>query len=304
MSRTRLAVALAIAALGLVGGISAAEPFPKKIPLPNGFQPEGIAITGKTFYVGSIPTGAIYRGDLRTGTGRVYVPPRENRAAIGLAIRERLLFVAGGPTGRAWVYDTRTGEDVAKYRLTSKTTFVNDVVATRTAAWFTDSLNPVLYHVPIHNDGTLGPQHTFRRVPLRGDIRYEDGFNVNGIDATLNGRKLVIVQSNTGLLFTVDPDTGRTKLIDLGGELVQNGDGILLDGRTLYVVQNRNNVIAVIRLNADMSAGTITARITDPDFDVPTTIDDFGTRLYAVNARFGTPPGPDTEYWVTQVQKP
>ena len=44
--------------------------FPEVIPLPNGFQPEGIAINSSgTFYVGSIPTGAIYRGDLATGAG-------------------------------------------------------------------------------------------------------------------------------------------------------------------------------------------------------------------------------------------
>ena len=36
--------------------------FPKTIQLPNGFQPEGIAIKGNTFYVGSIPTGAVLRG--------------------------------------------------------------------------------------------------------------------------------------------------------------------------------------------------------------------------------------------------
>lgn len=71
------------------------------IPLPDGFQPEGIAVgTGTTFYVGSIPTGAVYRGDLRTGEGEVLVPAQTGRAAIGLKYHERagLLFVAGGPT--------------------------------------------------------------------------------------------------------------------------------------------------------------------------------------------------------------
>ena len=56
-------------------------------------------------------------------------------------------------------------------------------------------------------------------MPLTGDIVYQPGFNVNGIDATPNGETLVIVQSNTGLVFTVDEE-GVTKQIDLGGALV------------------------------------------------------------------------------------
>ena len=41
-------------------------------------------------------------------------------------------------------------------------------------------------------------------MPLTGDIVYQAGFNVNGIDATPNGKRLIIVQSNTGQLFKVN----------------------------------------------------------------------------------------------------
>jgi hypothetical protein len=82
-----------------------------------------------------------------------------------------------------------------------------------------------------------------------------------------------------------------------------NGDGILLAARTLYVVQNRDNQIAVVRLATDLASGSVTRTITDPDFDVPTTIDRLGRRLYAVNARFGTEPGPSTTYNVVQVRR-
>jgi hypothetical protein len=125
---------------------------------------------------------------------------------------------------------------------------------------------------------------------------------VNGIDATPNGRTLVIVQSNTGKLFRVD-GSGVTDEIDLGGATVMAGDGILLDGKTLYVVRNTFNLIAVVRLRPNLGTGAIVREITDPLFDVPTTIDEFGHNLYAVNARFTTPPEPDTEYWVTRVPK-
>ena len=128
------------------------------------------------------------------------------------------------------------------------------------------------------------------------------GFNLNGIDATPNGKTLVTVQSATGKLFAIDPATGATAEIGLGGATLENGDGILLQGKTLYVVQNQDNRIALVRLAPDLSSGRVTGTIGDPELDVPTTIARQGSRLYAVNARFGTPAGPDTEYDVIRVR--
>jgi sugar lactone lactonase YvrE len=286
---TRLLTLLAGLVLFAVAPASATSSWPETIPLPTGFQPEGIDVgNGHTFYVGSIPTGAVYRGDLRTGEGRILVPAQTGRAAIGLDFADQRLFVAGGPTGRAWVYDARTGATLASYQLaTGPPTFVNDVVVTRDAAWFTESQGAVLYRVPIASDGTLGSQADVETVPLTGDFTLAPGFNVNGIDATPQGDTLVIVQSNLGRLYTVDPASGEADLIALAGGDVAMGDGILLDAKTLYVVQNRLNRVAVVRLRPDLSSGTITGHLTDPDLDVPTTIAEFGRALYAVNARFG-----------------
>jgi sugar lactone lactonase YvrE len=298
------AVLLAMTCLGIAVGAAHAsgrQAFPARIDLPDAFQPEGIAIARQQFYVGSIPTGSVYRGNLRNGRGAVLVNTT-GRAAIGIDVDRGRIFVAGGPIGKAFVYDARTGRDIATFTLTGGSTFVNDVVGTRQAAWFTDSSNPVLYRVPVSRNGRPGAQSGVRAVQLRGDYRHQAGFNANGIDATPNGQTLVIVQSNTGKLFTVTT-AGVTREIDLGGGSVPNGDGILLDGRTLYVVQNRNNRIAVISLRADLRSGRIVRTITSPDFDVPTTIDALGRRLYAVNARFATAPTPNTDYWVTQVRK-
>jgi sugar lactone lactonase YvrE len=284
---------------------SGATDWPDVIPLPTGFQPEGIDLAeGNTFYVGSIPTGAVYRGDLRTGEGDVLVPAQPGRAAIGVDVDTRnRIFVAGGPTGMAWVYDARTGTTLASYQLaTSTTTFVNDVVVTKDAAWFTESQAAVLYRVPIGPGGELGSQADVQRVPLGGDFMMGPGFNVNGIDATPDGETLVIVQSNLGRLYTVEADTGVADLIELSGGNVMQGDGVLLHDRTLYVVQNRMNRIAVVELAADLGSGTITDHLTDPDFDVPTTIARFGTDLYAVNARFGVMDPATQPYSVVRVE--
>jgi hypothetical protein len=44
------------------------------VALPVDLQPEGIAVgTGSTFYVGSLWDGDIYRGNLRSGAGDVFI---------------------------------------------------------------------------------------------------------------------------------------------------------------------------------------------------------------------------------------
>jgi sugar lactone lactonase YvrE len=305
---TRLVVALAAAVTLLVAtAVTASAAFPSRIDLPDGFQPEGIAIGGNEFFSGSIPTGAVYRGNLVTGEGAVLVPAQAGRAAIGMKVDRGRLFVAGGPTGDAWVYDAETGDTIASYDFASDTTFVNDVVVTKDAAWFTDSMQAVLHRVALGPNGQPSP--SFETVDLTGDFRLQTGFNTNGIDATPNGKTLVIVQSNTGLLFIVTPDGATTQIVLANGESVPNGDGILLDGKTLYVVQNQLNQVAKIQLIPDRTSGTVLTRVTNADlvppaiFDVPTTIAEHGSSLYAVNARFTTAPGPTIDYWITQFAK-
>ena len=295
---------LAIAALMAVPTVSGqGSAFPARIDLPDGFQPEGIANADEQFYVGSIPTGAVYSGSLRTGKGTILVPAQAGRNAIGLKVDRGRLFVAGGNTGNAYVYNAKTGALIRTYSLSTGGSFVNDVVVTKQAAWFTDSFKPVLYRVPLGPSGRPGATSTVSTVPLSGDYQHGGGFNVNGIDAPENGKTLVIVQSGTGRLFTVTP-AGRTRAIALAsGESVPNGDGILLDGRTLYVVQNQLNVVARISLAPNLRSGRVVRRIANPSLDVPTTVADLGSRLYAVNARFGTAPTPTTDYWITQLKK-
>ena len=158
MKKLRILVGAAVAAL-TVSATAVGTPFPEVITLPNGFQPEGIAADrGHTFYVGSIPTGAIYRGDLRTGAGAVVVPSRAGRMAAGIKVDTRdRIFVAGAFTGEAYVYDLGSGASLAAYDLgPAGAAFINDVALTNDAAWFTDSFRPVLYRVPIAPSGVLG----------------------------------------------------------------------------------------------------------------------------------------------------
>jgi sugar lactone lactonase YvrE len=285
---------------------AAASPFPGVISLPTGFQPEGIAVgNDHTFYVGSIPTGAVVRGDLKTGSVSPLVPAQAGRNAIGLKADQRgRLFVAGGPTGQGYVYDAQTGASLASFQLApvGEPSFVNDVVVTNDAAWFTDSFRPFLYKLAIGPDATLG---SVTAVPLVNVPFTPGAFNVNGIDATPSGQTLVVVHSTAGKVFTVDPTTGIGDEIALSGGNVAFGDGILLDGKTLYVVQNQLNRVAVVDLSPQLTSGRIAGHLTNPALDVPTTIAEFGNRLYVVNARFNLPPAdrPTAAYNIVQLEK-
>ena len=295
MRRKTIAALVALVSL-TVAAAAAAQTFPRRLNLPNGWQPEGIAAgAGNQLFVGSLANGAVIRVDSRTGRSRIVVSGRRGRSATGLKRSGNRLFVSGAGTGRAWVYDARTGRQVRAFQLapSGQDTFVNDVVVTRQGAYFTDSRRNALYLVP--RDLSRPRQIALSGIPLQA------GNNLNGIVATADGRTLIAVQTNAGRLWRIDPSTGRGTAIDLGGASVANGDGLLLRGRTLYVVRNQNNRIAVVRLSADLSSGRLTRTIRSGAFDVPTTVARIGNRLYAVNARFGTTATSRTRYWIAGV---
>ncbi len=210
------------------------------------------------------------------------------------------MWVAGGETGEAWVY-RRSGRLIRTYDF-DPGGFVNDVVVTKRGAYFTDSFEPYLYRVPIV-DGQPGGRASVQARPLTGDIAYEAGFNANGIDVDRGRSRFVMVQLNTGELFAVRP-SGRTREIDLGGRKVALGDGVVLHGDIVYVVQNFLNKVAKVRLSDDFRSGRVVSRTSDADFDVPTSVDLFRGGLYVVNARFTTTPTPDTGYWIAGIPRP
>jgi outer membrane protein assembly factor BamB len=307
----------ALAVATLVGSLMASPlvlaegnpAWPSTIALPNGWQPEGIAAgPGKLVFSGSIATGSIYVTNVRTGEGRVLVEAPTGRVAVGLKWDERTgyLYVAGGPTGMIYVYEARTGEEVAVFTVDDpQGSFVNDVVVTRDAVYFTDSYKAQFYRIDLGHRGKLPAAASVETIPLGGDFELVPGqFNSNGIVASSNGRSLIIVHSSLGLLYRVDPDTGEASAIDLGGALVINGDGLLRLGRSLYVVENFSNLIQEVRLDREWTTGTLGDTLTNPAFDVPTTIARVDGALYAVNARFTVPPTPATEYHIVRTPLP
>jgi sugar lactone lactonase YvrE len=294
-------------AAGLLGSSPAtassgahADLFPTLIQLPDNWLPEGIAIGLLPFaYFGSRADGSIYRANLITGTGRVLPTPGPGTPAVGLKL-DLLgrLFVAGGTAGNGRVVSALSGRILVNFQFTTAESFVNDVVLTADAAFFTDTRNPALYVVPLGRHGSLPSSNSFRTLTLPPEL-----VNLNGIAETPDRRALLVIQSNTGTLFRVDKSTGASTTVDLDGESLPNGDGLLLDGRTLYAVQNRLNTVAVLRMSRDGTSGRLLERVTDPRFDVPTTVARFFDRLYLPNARFGAVP-PATTFTAVAIPVP
>jgi sugar lactone lactonase YvrE len=305
-----LLVAL-LAVYALPASAKSDQSFPQVFNVPDGFQSEGIAVgRGSSFYVGSLLDGRIYKGDLRTGQGEVLVPSQIDRIAVGLSVdtRSNAVFVAGGGPalgpvpGSAYVYDGDTGDEQAVYPLNG--VFVNDVVVTREAAYFTDSFKPVFYKVPLGPMGELPDPSAVQEIPLGPGFDFDPTtFNANGIETTRDGQILIVANSSDGSLYKVDPLAGNAAKIDLGGATLPSVDGLVLAGKTLYVVQNGLNQIGIVQLDPGLESGEVSDQpLTSGEYRIPTTAAIFGSTIYAVNARFGDwipgLPSPDLEFTV------
>jgi sugar lactone lactonase YvrE len=293
--RVRLAGVLLLL-LALMAGVAApavASRTAEVIVLPGASSAEGIAAgRGATFYAGDLFAGDIFRGNVQRGTAELFIDAPEGRMALGMKVdvAHHLLFVAGGFTGQGYVYDLRTGATVASYQFAAPgpatappTTVINDVTITRYGAWFTDSRQAQLYFVPVSHSGVPGQ---FRTLGVSGPAADTSGdFNLNGIAATANGKTLIVAHSTKGQLYTVDPRTGVSATI--AGVSVPTVDGIVLEGRRLWAVQNSNQV-SRIRLGRHLTSGVVEKVITSDLFQTPSTAARFGSRLAVVNAKFDT----------------
>jgi outer membrane protein assembly factor BamB len=191
-------------------------------------------------FVGSLVDGAIWRGDVRAGTGTVIAPGATDRASVGVAYeasRDRLWVAGGGPgfgmgVGDVRVYDGSTGDLLATYVVPAEVNprFLNDVAVTRDAVYVTDSFNPQLVVIPLPADRSLPSAVTL--LPVTGDFVQEPGANLNGIVA--KSGVLLVGQSSTGMLFRVDPATGVADEVDLVGGELPSPDGLELRGHTRF----------------------------------------------------------------------
>jgi sugar lactone lactonase YvrE len=285
----------AAALVALLVGSAGAEPRPDRYVLPgNSVYPEGVTYERGTsnFYVSATSDGRVFRGHLGRARAQVFLPGRKDgrTTAIGLEVDRGRLFVAGGDTGRIFVYSTAAPRLVRVFT-TGSGGFLNDVAVTRGGdAYFTDSLRPAIYRVP-RTSVRGGP--SLPRLRLRpwlklaeSPIKYQGGFNLNGIVATPDGNYLLTVQSNTGRLFRIEVRSKRVVEVDLGAVQVAGGDGLELQGRTLYAVQGGLVGVAKLQLSSDYASARLQGTTNHPSFAYPTTAALARGRLLVVNSQF------------------
>jgi Cu-Zn family superoxide dismutase len=274
---------------------AAARPLEYTLPSPTRF-PEGVAydeVSGR-YYVSSQSNGAILTGFLKGGQADILAAPGDagRTSANGLDTdrRWRKLWVATGQLGRLDLLNPRSGATLHSFAM-GQGSYANDVAVTRKATYVTDSLKPTLWRVRANaRSGSAQPWLDLTTTPLD----YTDGFNLNGIEATRDGKWLIAVQSNTGKLWRISTRTKRVREIALD-QPVTAGDGLVLRGRRLWVVRNSIGEIAKVRLSGRLTSGTIVSRTSDPGFHFPTTADIAKRRMLVVNSQFdhrtaGTPP--------------
>jgi len=298
-------------------GAAAEHNWPDAIPIPVGFEGEGIELgKGHEFFVGGFSysgvffpaemlskfAGAIYKGNLRTGEGAILVEPT-GKPVGGLSYDPRTdyLYAATGfvdlvngnfTDQGVIVYDASSGEKIMEVGFGGGIV-LNDVLVTRRAVYVTDSINPNLWKLPLEKGGRLPSNPMAEMIPMAGFEMAPPGeFNANGLVGKFDGKQLVIVNIATGVLYRVDTATGDASPLEIQGaeQLFPDGDGLYLDGRTLYILQNFSNNIAVVQLSGDLSGGEFIRNIPGEGeinpLNIATTLIGFGNSLYAINTNF------------------
>ena len=263
-----------------------------KLPAAVTF-PEGVAYDARSgaIYTGSAVTGAVVRIDAKTqqnaDVAAAALPTEPFPALLGMKLDAAgRLWLAGGRTGTMAVLDAAKGTLLKKFEVPSKgSSLINDVAIAGDAAYFTDSLTPTLWRVSAAKGaiGELEPWLSFAGTALEYTT---PGANLNGIAATPDGRSLIVVQMNKGLLFKIDTADKKVTPIDIGGESLTTGDGLVLDRRRLYVVRQGEQEIVTIDLAEGLNRGTVVGRFKDPALMWPATAAKVGDRLLVVNTQF------------------
>ena len=256
--------------------------------------PEGVAYdpASRTLYTAGAQDGRIARIDARTGRATSVAAP-EVAAQIGTAFPGALgmkldprgrLWIAGGRTGKVFVVAPRTGRLIQTVTTPGTGGLINDIAFAGGRAYFTDTLRPTLWAVDAGAEVPVAPE-AFLTFPA-GPLQYGEGANLNGILATADGKTLLTGQMAKGLLFKIDVASRQVSAVPIGGEKVEGVDGLVLNGRTLYVIRQPAAEIVTVQLAPDLSWGGVVKRTKAPGLLWPATGVLVGNELVVVNTQF------------------
>ncbi|GAA1517629.1 SMP-30/gluconolactonase/LRE family protein [Kribbella lupini] len=290
---------LSVALTGVVVPTASARPLTYELPGDlRGSKFEGIGYDARAqrFYVSETTGGEIHRGRLGAAAASEWLAGdgTDGRwTARGVTVDSRgRVYVAGGPNRidhpgapDLWVYD-RDGKLLAALRTGVPNAFLNDlVIGPDGAAYVTNSNAPQVFRV--------AEQHglwTIRTwADATGTIPTQTGFNLGGIVLSPDRTALIVAQGNVGKLWRFALRTGAVSAVDTGTADLVNADGLVQDGRTLWVVRNFSKVLTTLRLAQDgRTARLVAATPTDPE-RVLTTAKLVQGRLLLVDSKFDEP---------------
>jgi hypothetical protein len=285
--------------------ISAVQGWPNLIPIPVGFESEGIERgRGHEFFLGGTTwsgdltnAGAVFKGNLCTGEGKMLVEATgKPLAGLSYDSRTNYIYAASGDPGvfagsftnhGIVAYDASSGQLVKEITI-GNDVLINDILVTRNGLYGTDSINPALYKIPLGPDGQ--PEDSWEKIAMDGFVMDDAGlgFNANGLVGDFDGNDVVVINISTGVLYNVNAESGSAAPISIQGTetLFVDGDGMYMEGRMLYIMQNFAQKIAVVELSDDLTQGTFVKNLVSSSFAIPTTITGFGDSIYAINTRF------------------
>jgi hypothetical protein len=248
------------AALGRRG--ARGRPVPRPHPAAERLLPEGIAAgRGTTFYAGRAATARSTGATCAPARARVR-PGEPGAVAVGLEYDQQRDALGGGrrhggwspcTTGRA-ASDWPTSSSPRRRRVPQRPRRdarrrVRHRLERRRASTASRSGRAAPSAPPARPRRSRSAASTGRSRAQR-----------NGIEASPDGRTLLVVNSTTGILYRVDAATGVATAVQLGGATLTAGDGLLLVGRTLYVVRNRLNRSPSCGLGPDYATAWWSAR--------------------------------------------
>lgn len=264
--------------------------------------PEGIHVTrAGTMYVTSKGTGTVYRGSVRDPRLQEFLPAGEDGRITATGVHVDpwgRVLVAGAETSTFWMYDA-DGELLAR-RTVPDGAFLNDFAFARGHLYVTDSATDTIYRARLDASGLgeLEPWLSTADFPVDPDF-------LNGIVATPGGRVLLVADWLQQRTFRINVRTKAVEVVRLFGDSPERpglgGDGLLLEGHTLYAVTNKTvgeqlvSWTRKVRLSDDWRRAYV---VDDSPFaeagHQPTTIARDRGRLLWVDSQFdawpGTPP--------------
>ena len=295
-----IALALAVAVAPIAAPVADAHPRsqPDSYRLAGdepGLRFEGIGYDRRSrhFYVSETTGGEIHRGSVARSQTRVWlegdgVDGRYTARGINVDRKGRV-FIAGGPNSTMtpgapdmWVYSS-SGRLLAGLSTGLDDVVINDVAIGRDgSAYFTDSAKPQVFRVWQNRRGW----HVEVWKDASATIEKLDGFNLNGIVATPDGKALLTVQSNARKLWRFDLRTRDVTEVAVSGADLASGDGLVLQGHRLSVVRNFPQRLTTLRLSEHWRRARLVSEIqTDPE-RVLTTAKIARGRLLAVDSKF------------------